>query len=69
MAGIVTGSVVVESVYRIPGLAENFVKPALNRDYPMVIGVVVVYAAILVLLNLVVDIVYTLLDPRVSIDG
>lgn len=69
MAGIVTGSVVVESVYRIPGLAENFVKPALNRDYPMVIGVVVVYAAILVLLNLVVDIVYTFLDPRVSLDG
>ncbi len=69
MAGIVTGSVVVEAVYRIPGLAENFVKPALNRDYPMVIGVVVVYAAILVLLNLIVDIVYTLLDPRVSIDG
>lgn len=69
MAGIVTGSVVVESVYRIPGLAENFVKPALNRDYPMVIGVVVVYAAILVLLNLVVDLLYTFLDPRVSIDG
>jgi len=69
MAGIITGSVVVESVYRIPGLAENFVKPALNRDYPMVIGVVVVYAAILVLLNLVVDIVYTFLDPRVSLDG
>lgn len=68
MAGIITGSVVVESVYRIPGLAENFVKPALNRDYPMVIGVVVVYAAILVLLNLLVDIVYTLLDPRVSVD-
>jgi len=69
MAGIITGSVVVESVYRIPGLAENFVKPALNRDYPMVIGVVVVYAAILVLLNLLVDIVYTLLDPRVGVDS
>lgn len=69
MAGIITGSVVVESVYRIPGLAENFVKPALNRDYPMVIGVVVVYAAILVLLNLLVDIAYTFLDPRVSLDG
>jgi oligopeptide transport system permease protein len=68
MASIITGSVVVESLYGIPGLAENFVKPALNRDYPMVIGVVVVYAAILVLLNLVVDIVYTFLDPRVSVD-
>jgi oligopeptide transport system permease protein len=69
MAGIVTGSVVVESVYRIPGLAENFVKPALNRDYPMVIGVVVVYAAVLVVLNLIVDIAYTLLDPRVTVDS
>lgn len=68
MASIITGSVVVESLYGIPGLAENFVKPALNRDYPMVIGVVVVYAAILVLLNLIVDIVYTFLDPRVSVD-
>lgn len=68
MASIITGSVVVESLFGIPGLAENFVKPALNRDYPMVIGVVVVYAAILVLLNLVVDIVYTFLDPRVSVD-
>ncbi len=68
MASIITGSVVVESLFGIPGLAENFVKPALNRDYPMVIGVVVVYAAILVLLNLVVDIVYTFLDPRVSLD-
>lgn len=68
MASIITGSVVVESLFGIPGLAENFVKPALNRDYPMVIGVVVVYAAILVLLNLIVDIVYTFLDPRVSVD-
>jgi oligopeptide transport system permease protein len=68
MAGIITGSVVVESLYGIPGLAENFVKPALNRDYPMVIGVVVVYAAILVLLNLIVDIAYTFLDPRVRLD-
>lgn len=68
-ASIVTGSVVVEAVYRVPGLAENFIKPALNRDYPMVIGVVVVYAAILVLLNLIVDITYTLLDPRVRLEN
>lgn len=67
MASIITGSVVVESLFGIPGLAENFVKPALNRDYPMVIGVVVVYAAILILLNLLVDIVYTFIDPRVSV--
>jgi oligopeptide transport system permease protein len=68
LASIVTGSVIVETVYRIPGLAENFVKPALNRDYPMVIGVVVVYAAILILMNLIVDIAYTFLDPRVGLE-
>lgn len=65
-AGIVTGSIVIERVFGIPGLSEHFVTPALNRDYPMVIGVVVVYSAILVLLNLLVDIAYMFLDPRVS---
>jgi len=67
MAGIVTGSVVVEKVFSIPGLAEHFVTPALNRDYPMVIGTIVVYSSILVLLNLAVDIAYTFLDPRVRL--
>lgn len=68
MAGIVTGSVVVERVFGIAGLSEYFITPALNRDYPMVIGVIVVYSAILVVLNLIVDIAYTFLDPRVSYD-
>lgn len=68
LAGIVTGSVVVERVFGIPGLSEYFVTPAINRDYPMVLGVVVVYSCLLVLLNLLVDIAYTFLDPRVSYD-
>lgn len=67
MAGIVTGSVVVEKVFAIPGLADHFVTPALNRDYPMVIGTIVVYSSILVVLNLLVDIAYTFLDPRVRV--
>ncbi|MCC6622536.1 MAG: ABC transporter permease subunit [Deltaproteobacteria bacterium] len=67
MAGIVTGSVVVEKVFSIPGLADHFVTPALNRDYPMVIGTIVVYSSILVVLNLLVDITYTFLDPRVRV--
>ena len=58
----------VERVFGIAGLSEYFITPALNRDYPMVIGVIVVYSAILVVLNLVVDIAYTFLDPRVSYD-
>jgi oligopeptide transport system permease protein len=67
VASIVTGSIVVERIYGIPGLSEYFVTPAINRDYPMVIGVIVVYSAILVLLNLIVDIAYTALDPRVRV--
>ena len=68
VARIVSGSIVVERVFAIPGLAEYFVTPALNRDYPMVIGVVVLYSALLVLMNLAVDLAYTVLDPRVSYD-
>lgn len=68
IAHIVSGSIVVERVFAIPGLAEYFVTPALNRDYPMVIGVVVLYSALLVLMNLAVDVAYTFLDPRVSYD-
>jgi oligopeptide transport system permease protein len=68
IARIVTGSVVVEKVFNIPGLGTYFIDPALNRDYPMVIGVVVTYCVVLVLMNLLVDIAYTVLDPRVSYD-
>lgn len=67
MASIVVGSVVVERVFTIPGLADHFVTPALARDYPMVIGTVVLYASVLVILNLLVDIAYTFLDPRVRL--
>ena len=68
IARMVSGSVVVEKVFGIPGLAEYFVTPAFNRDYPMVIGVVVLYSLLLIVMNLVVDIAYTFLDPRVSYD-
>ncbi len=68
IASAVTGSVVVERIFGIPGLSEYFITPAINRDYPMVIGVVVVYSSLLVLMNLLVDIAYTFLDPRVSYD-
>lgn len=67
MARIVTGSVVVERVYGIHGLSEYFVKPALDRDYPLVLGTVVVYSALLIGMNVLVDIAYTFLDPRVKL--
>ena len=65
-AGIVTGSVVVEQIFRVPGLGRFFVQSAFNRDYTLIMGTVIVFSAILVIMNFIVDIVYALLDPRIS---
>ncbi len=65
-AGIVTGSVVIEQVFLVPGIGNYFVKSALNRDYTLIIGTVIVYSLILVLMNFIVDILYSFLDPRIS---
>ncbi len=65
VAAILTGSVVVEEIFGIPGLGQFFVRGALNRDYTLVLGIVVFYAALIVLLNLIVDILYGVIDPRV----
>ena len=65
LAAILTGSVVVEEIFGIPGLGQFFVRGALNRDYTLVLGIVVFYATLIVFLNLVVDILYGVLDPRV----
>ncbi|MEQ1439426.1 ABC transporter permease subunit [Fontimonas sp. SYSU GA230001] len=64
-AGLITGSVVVEQVFGIPGVGRYFVQGALNRDYTLVLGVVLVYGALIVLFNLLVDLLYGLLDPRI----
>ena len=68
IVGVVTGSVVIEQVFGIPGLGQFFVNGALNRDYTLVLGIVVVYAALIVLLNLAVDILYAVLDPKVRLE-
>ena len=65
-AGILTGSVVVEQIFLVPGLGKFFVQSSLNRDYTLIMGTVIVYSFILVIMNFVVDIVYGLLDPRIS---
>lgn len=65
-AGIITGSVVVERIFRIPGLGQFFVQAAFNRDYTLLMGTVIVYSVILILMNFVVDILYGFLDPRIS---
>lgn len=64
-AQIMTGSLVVEKIFQIPGLGREFVESALSRDYTLIMGLVVVYGVMLVACNLAVDIAYGLLDPRV----
>jgi oligopeptide transport system permease protein len=65
IAAVLTGSVVVEEVFGIPGLGQFFVRGALNRDYTLVLGIVIFYATLIISLNLIVDILYGVLDPRV----
>ena len=65
IAAILTGSVVVEEVFGIPGLGQFFVRGALNRDYTLVLGIVIFYATLIIALNLIVDILYGVIDPRV----
>jgi oligopeptide transport system permease protein len=67
-AGIITGSVVIEQIFGIPGIGRYFVQGALNRDYTLVMGVVIFYAVLIILLNLIVDLLYPLFDPRVRHD-
>ena len=64
-AGLMTGSVVVESIFGIPGVGRYFIDGALNRDYTLVMGAVIVIAAFILALNLLVDLAYALIDPRV----
>jgi len=64
VAGLVTGSFVVESIFQIPGLGRYFVNAAFNRDYTMVLGAVLFYASLIVLFNLIVDVVLVWMDPK-----
>jgi oligopeptide transport system permease protein len=64
-AGLITGSVVIEKIYSIPGLGSYFVQGALNRDYTLVMGVVIFYGVVIVLLNFVVDLLYAWLNPKI----
>ncbi|MDE2183354.1 MAG: ABC transporter permease subunit [Alphaproteobacteria bacterium] len=66
VASLLTGSLVVEQIFGIPGIGRYFIQAALNRDYTLMLGVVIVYAAFVIALNLVADLLYAVLDPRVS---
>jgi oligopeptide transport system permease protein len=65
-AGIITGTVVVESIFGVPGMGRLSVQAAINRDYTLIMGDVIVFSIILVLMNFLVDIGYGFLDPRIS---
>jgi oligopeptide transport system permease protein len=67
LATLLTGSFVVERIFAIPGLGGFFVTAVTNRDYPLVLGVTLVYAALIVLANLLVDLLYAWLDPRIRL--
>jgi len=64
-AVIVTGSIVVEKIFNIPGLGQHFVKSALDRDHPLLMGSILVFSTLIILFNLAVDLAYAWLDPRV----
>ncbi len=66
-AGIITGALVVEQIYHIPGLGNYFVSSILNRDYPVIMGTTVLLATLIIFMNLVVDIAYKIVDPRINI--
>jgi oligopeptide transport system permease protein len=65
-AAVLTGSVVVERIFALPGLGTHFVNGALNRDYSLILGAVLVYSALLVVMNLVSDLALRALDPRIG---
>lgn len=68
MARVMTGSLVIEKIFGLPGMGTYFVDGAINRDYTLVMGALIIYATLIVLFNLIADILYALLDPKVKYD-
>ncbi|MBL58692.1 MAG: ABC transporter [Verrucomicrobiales bacterium] len=69
VAGLIAGSFVIETIFNIPGLGQDFVKSAFNRDYTLVLGVVMFYATLIIVLNLMVDILQVTLNPKLKFDS
>ncbi len=68
IAYIVTGSIVVEQIFAVPGIGRRFVSCIINRDYPMIMGTTIILATLIVIMNLVSDILYKVVDPRINFD-
>lgn len=67
-AGVLTGGFVIETIFTIPGMGKFFVESINNRDYPLIMGVTVFYSALLIIMNLIVDLLYGVIDPRIQYD-
>lgn len=67
IAGVLSGSFVVEIVFGIPGMGKHLVQSVTNRDYPLILGLTLVFSAMLIVANLIVDLLYTVVDPRIKL--
>lgn len=67
IAGILTGSFIIEKIFAIPGLGQHFVTSVTNRDYPLILGALLVYSSLLIFSNLLVDLLYSYFDPRIKV--
>ncbi len=68
LAGIVTGSLVVEQIFAVPGIGRAFVNSITGRDYPLIMGTTIILAALIVIMNLIGDIMYKVVDPRITLE-
>ena len=66
-ASLLTGSVVIEQIFDLPGIGRYFVQGAINKDYTLVMGVVIVYSTAILIFNFTIDLIYGLVDPRMSV--
>ena len=67
-AGILTGSLVLEQIFALPGMGSHFIQAATQRDYTLAMGMVMVYTFLLFVMNTLVDLSYSMIDPRVEVD-
>ena len=67
IAGLITGSIIIEGIFSIPGIGREFLRSILGRDYPLIMAVYLLYAFLICLANLSVDLVYGMLDPRIKV--
>jgi oligopeptide transport system permease protein len=69
VANVLSGSFIIEIIFAVPGMGKHFVQSVTNRDYPLVLGVTLLYAALLVTANLLVDLLYAVIDPRMKMQS